>query len=198
MPKKLRLRRKILIEPGFQLALGGTTMLLLLAYGAIVVFSVVYPISEFMDLLPATTLNAEIKSRILSAPFPVWPVLLVIVLLAGLQAVALSHRVAGPTFRFRRAIREMAAGRYQQPLTLRKYDYLKEVADGLAHLGDSLHHRREALVGGLAGLRAELEQHRELLRRGEANSTSEHDITQILQQIETLEQIAQGTAHPDD
>jgi nitrate/nitrite-specific signal transduction histidine kinase len=151
-----------------------------------------------MDLLPATPLNAEMKSRILAAPYPVWPVLLVILLLAGLQAVALSHRVAGPTFRFRRAIREMAAGRYQQPLTLRKYDYLKEVADGLAHLGASLHHRREALLSGLASLRAEIEQHRELLRRGEAASTPQHDITRILKQIETLEQIAQGSTHPDD
>jgi HAMP domain-containing protein len=198
MPKRPRLRRRILVEPGFQLALGGAIVFLLLAYGAIVVFSVIYPISEFMDLLPATALDGEIKGRILAAPYPVWPVILVIVLVAGLQAVALSHRVAGPTFRLRRAIREMRAGRYRQPLTLRKHDYLKEVADGLAHLGDSLHRRREALLSGLAGLRVELEQHRELLRQGEAASTSQHDITRILQQIETLEQIAQGTAHPDD
>ncbi len=198
MPKKSLLRRKLLVEPKIQLAVGGTTMLLLIAYGAIVVFSVIYSISEFMDLLPATPLNAELKSRILAAPYPVWPVILVIVLLAGLQAVALSHRVAGPTFRFRRAIREMAAGKYQQPLTLRKHDYLKEVADGLAHLGDSLHHRREALLSGLASLRAEVEQHREFLRRGEADATPQHDITRILKQIETLEQLAQGSTHPDD
>ena len=49
--------------------------------------------------------------------------------MAGLVAVMISHRVAGPLVRIRRYLRLMARGEFDlAPLELRRYDELKDIA----------------------------------------------------------------------
>ncbi len=185
-------RKKFLIQPKFQLALGSAMMVLVCAYSAILVFSIMYPMSNFLDLSPEGSINPEVKQRILTIPTYVWLIVLIFGLLLAFQAILISHRIAGPTFRLRRAIREITDGKYQQNLTLRRYDCLKDLATGLAQLGSLLHGQRERLLAELAGFRAALDAHRQQLARGGDPASLQADIQPILQRVQHLEQIVQG------
>jgi hypothetical protein len=185
-------RKKFLIQPKFQLALGGAMMILVCAYSAILVFSIMYPMSTFLDLAPDGSINPEVKQRILTIPGYVWMIVLVFGLLLAFQAILISHRIAGPTFRLRRAIREITDGKYQQNLTLRRYDCLKDLATGLAALGLLLHSRRENLLAEVAGLRTALDAHRQRLARGGEVASLQADIDPMLRRVQSLEQIVQG------
>ena len=67
-------------------------------------------------------------------------VILLIVLAIGMAVYAIvqSHRIAGPVFRFRRALRAMTGRDYDFFLQLRKADYLKDVAEQLNELNHTL------------------------------------------------------------
>jgi hypothetical protein len=185
-------RKRFLIQPKFQLALGGAMMVLLFAYSAILVFSIMYPISTFLDLSPEGSINPEVKQRVLTVPPYIWLIVFIFGLLLAFQAILLSHRIAGPMFRLRRAIGEITAGKYQQNLTLRRYDCLKDLATGLMQLGSLLHTRRESLVGELASLRTDLEAHRRALTRGGDVALLGQEVTGLLRRLEAMEQIVQG------
>ena len=185
-------RKKFLIQPRFQLALGTAMMVLVCAYSAILVFSIMYPMSNFLDLAPEGSINPEIKLRILTIPGYVWMIVLIFGLLLAFQAILISHRIAGPTFRLQRAIREITDGKYQQNLTLRRYDCLKDLATGLAQLGSLLHGQREGLLAELASCRAALDAHRQQLARGGDPTSLQADIPPILQRVQRLEELVQS------
>ncbi len=70
-------------------------------------------------------------------------------LFMGLYTILLSHRVAGPAYRITRCVQRMIEGAYDFTVTLRKKDYLKDVAADLNLLLVDLRKRqarvREAL-----------------------------------------------------
>lgn len=70
-------------------------------------------------------------------------------LFMGLYTILLSHRVAGPAYRITRCVQRMTQGVYDFTVTLRKKDYLKDVAADLNVLLSDLRKRqarvREAL-----------------------------------------------------
>ncbi|MBI5365986.1 MAG: methyl-accepting chemotaxis protein [Planctomycetes bacterium] len=63
----------------------------------------------------------------------------------GLVTVLLSHRVAGPAYRFCKSLRRMIAGDYNFEVKLRKNDYLQDVATNLNALLARLRDREEKL-----------------------------------------------------
>jgi hypothetical protein len=189
---KLFPRKRFLIQPKFQLALGGAMMVLLFAYSAILVFSIMYPMSTFLDLSPEGSINPEVKQRVLTVPSYIWLIVFLFGLLLAFQAILLSHRIAGPVFRLRRAIGEITAGKYQQNLTLRRYDCLKDLATGLMQLGSLLHARRESLLGELSGLRTDLEAHRQALSGGGEPARLGQGVAGLLQRLDAMERLVQG------
>jgi hypothetical protein len=187
---KLFRRKRFLIQPKFQLALGGGMMVLLFAYSAILVFSILYPMATFLELSPEGSIDPEIKQRVLTIPPYVWLIVTILGLLLAFQAILFSHRIAGPAFRLGRAIREMSAGEYQPNLILRRHDCLNDLATDIAQLGSLLHCRRERLLVELAGLRADLEEHRRRLERGEDMASRAQEVAGILRRIQAMEQFA--------
>lgn len=53
-----------------------------------------------------------------------WPALLVILILLGIHAVIVSHRIAGPLFRFRMSFEKIIEGNLKPPIRIRKNDFL--------------------------------------------------------------------------
>ena len=185
-------RKNYLVRPRFQLSLTAATAAFLLLYSALVAFLILYPIAVLINPLPVNGLTPEVKKEILSLPHYIWPLILILALVAAVQVILLSHRISGPSFRLERAIREMAAGQYQPFLTLRKGDCLQEVAESLALLADTLHQRRQTFLEELGQLRTRLEQHADAMRRGEAPTALQADLERMLQQVRMLEGIADG------
>jgi methyl-accepting chemotaxis protein len=60
-----------------------------------------------------------------------------------------SHRIAGPAFRLKRVLGEMAGGRRGFRVRLRRKDYLKDIADALNNLLEKTEDR-EAKISALA------------------------------------------------
>lgn len=175
-------RRNVLIQPRFQLALTAKAILFLVLYSTALVLLILFP----------SGLTPEAKRQVLSLPSYTWALILALGVVGAVHVILLSHRVAGPSFRLVRAIRQMATGEYQQPLTLRKHDALKEVAESLAFLGQTLHHRRQALLDELGKLRTRLAE----LRDGKTASALQQDLESLLEQITVLQRLAEGTDVP--
>ena len=67
--------------------------------------------------------------------------LIVLVPLVSVFGIRLSHKVAGPLVRIRAALADMAQGRFDIRITLRKGDALTELAEDINRLAESLRNR---------------------------------------------------------
>ena len=73
-----------------------------------------------------------------------WTMVLELIVLAPLVSVfgiRLSHKVAGPLVRIRAALADMAQGRFDIHIKLRKGDALTELAEDINRLAESLRNR---------------------------------------------------------
>ncbi len=71
----------------------------------------------------------------------VLPRLLIIMLAIGLASIVVSHKLAGPVYRFERSVNAMADGRLDLHFTLRRGDELCDLAEALERLAESLRER---------------------------------------------------------
>ena len=119
-------RRRLVVEPKVQMALARRAawqwiLFLMLGFGLLFAWeSLVIGVS-----LPLSVAAEQIWARYS-------PALAVLVLLLPIliyDALRFSNRFAGPVYRLRRAMRELAQGENVQPLSLRKRDFLKEMAE---------------------------------------------------------------------
>lgn len=60
-----------------------------------------------------------------------WPAAVLALLLVSLDSVRVSHRIAGPVFRFRETLRRLRDGEAVGEIRLRESDLLQELADDL-------------------------------------------------------------------
>jgi len=137
-------RRRIVIEPGFQLrlALGATA-------AAVVLINLVL----LAGFLPGEALGIgrlSLTGAILVA-------LLEALLLALVWRSTLhtSHRIAGPDYRVREALAALADGDLSTRVHLRRHDYFKDLAQAVNRLAEIRGGQLERLRGILAELEAQ-------------------------------------------
>jgi methyl-accepting chemotaxis protein len=82
-----------------------------------------------------------VAGEFLSLHYRFWPAIPVVLVLLGAHSILVSHRVAGPLHRFRKIYREVAKGDLTGVVRLRKNDYLKDDAELLSLMIDSLRSR---------------------------------------------------------
>ena len=70
------------------------------------------------------TEQAEAASQFLSLHARIWPAVFLVLILLTVHSVFVSHRIAGPLYRFRKIFRAVADGDLSSHRPLRKYDYL--------------------------------------------------------------------------
>lgn len=81
-----------------------------------------------------------------------WPVTAVAMAVKALHAVWLSHRIAGPLYRFRRVFDQLARGDLSGRVRIRPRDYLIDEAHALDVAVSSLRERAEGVRAGVAAL----------------------------------------------
>jgi methyl-accepting chemotaxis protein len=135
-----------LLQPLLQVRLGLYSIVLSIIFG-LGVFTIIYVnFYKFYDLvLELTDLRAEVNEILKSYIQGALGWLLFAFFAYFLVTVAISifftHRLVGPTYAFRRHIKELARGNYRSRVTLRKGDAFSEVADDLNELAQSLEQR---------------------------------------------------------
>jgi hypothetical protein len=183
------LRRKtFVVEPRFQLAMAAKLLLFLLVYATIIVYASLRSMAETIYILPLNCLTPEVKDRLWA--FPTEPLLLslLVALLVVLQIFLWSYRFAGPEFRLKRIIREMASGQYPQRVTLRKHDYLKGLAESLVDLAQTLREHRQEDADRLNELQGKVEECTTHIRNGAPPGVVMGQLEELAQQISSLKQ----------
>jgi hypothetical protein len=115
-----------------------------------------------------------------------WPTLLLVALLIGLDSIRMSHRIAGPLFRFGRVLEEIRQGGLPRPIKLRKDDLLQDECERINEAIRALEiARREEEERG-AALRASAANVRELVLNGNSALTREQTevLGHLLEQLE--------------
>jgi len=147
MSEQKRKLTNFLLQPLLQVRLGLYAILLSLAFG-ISVFAIIYVnLYKFYDLVLELTDLREEVSEILNADIRgifLWMLLALVVYFFITVAISIffTHRLVGPTYAFRRHIKDLSRGNYKSRVILRKGDAFQEVADDLNELALKLEKRQ--------------------------------------------------------
>ncbi len=116
-----------------------------------------------MIRLQSTTISPaerqEAADQFLSLNERVWPALLLVFVLLALHLIMVSHKIAGPLYRFRKVFDAVGAGDLAVRATLREGDFLGRDADSINAMIASLRARIRAIQdqhGEVPGLLAAL------------------------------------------
>jgi signal transduction histidine kinase len=98
-------------------------------------------------------------------------ILALLVLGIGAAGIFVTHKIAGPIFKMKRHLREVAAGQLQVPWGLRKGDELVDFFDAFRDMVASLRTEREAHIARIEGALSKLE--------GGENSEAESSLREL-------------------
>lgn len=144
MPKKIR--KRYLIKKGFQLRLISRIMLLvvfavLLTGGGVLLMTRYRESKDDAELFYVTKNFGEDPIKITQEHI-VFPVLLysglILLIIASIEMLFYSHRIAGPLYRINNDIKRMAKGEIGDKINLRKRDEFKELAESINLLKEKI------------------------------------------------------------
>ena len=138
-------RKKYFIEKQLQTKFILCTILLLMFYTLlfVVILFLPYVIHLSSDYSPKE--QTEAARMLLSLHTSIWPALAAVVLSLGVLSIFISHKVAGPIYRLKKFLAEIAAGQVDMDLKFRKRDELHDLAANVNLVVHELRH----LVGAL-------------------------------------------------
>jgi methyl-accepting chemotaxis protein len=133
-------RKQILVDPGFQVGLSVNMLAWLYFY--ILMFALVVNAPWIWSIFTASAQDAKFQEAVQRLQwftrFAIVPLALMFVCVAA-HGVVFAHRVAGPVFRIKATLREIAQHKFPStPVRLRPKDYFKDVATDLSTMIDAL------------------------------------------------------------
>jgi methyl-accepting chemotaxis protein len=131
-------RKNYFIEKKFQAKYILLTVLMLLTYTFlfVVIIFAPYMLTLYFDYPIAE--KADAARVILLLHGTIWPWLGGIILFFGVISIFISHKVAGPLFRIKKALSQVTDGDLSVVIKLRKWDDLKDLADHINKLIEEL------------------------------------------------------------
>jgi methyl-accepting chemotaxis protein len=150
-------RRRVIVDPAFQYSLIARTVVHTLVVLALVSAGLFGPI--LLDSLGEGQ-GADFADHAIAMVYMhvrFWWIALLSIVLVALDAVRVSHRIAGPLVPLKRNLRALGEGRLPETLYTRPNDYLKQEVEIVNEAVDRLAQRIEAIrsrhAGVVAGLR---------------------------------------------
>lgn len=137
-------RRKIILQPAYQLRVAVTILLFVVAYSLLLGFLIFYPLFEQFNAMASPEEQIWIAREVIDLHRRFWPSVAVVGILVALQSIFVTHRLVGPAFHIQRILGEFAAGRYATRVVLRRRDRLKELEATVNALGEVLLQRDRA------------------------------------------------------
>jgi methyl-accepting chemotaxis protein len=161
MGKPPQRRRKLIVDPSFQVRASVAIFLFVLVYSGLLALLIFYPLQVEFDKITDETARTIIADQILVLHARVWPAVLAVALLAGGQIIFFSHRIAGPIYRVRMSLDSLLRGDYGVRVKLRDNDNFKELepmVNSLAELLEAQHAKIEQLTSLVSSDRANLSE----------------------------------------
>jgi hypothetical protein len=119
-------RRRFLVDPKLQLGLVWHSLGLVLLTQAVVLLGILVPlVQELQHDANNPMLGVDEAVVLLHVHDSIWWIVLLSIVLPVISALHVSHRIAGPMVRFRRDLRQLAAGSLPAPLHPRARDQLQ-------------------------------------------------------------------------
>lgn len=152
--KRFRRRRRFLVL-NFQYQLLAVNVLYFLSILLIFAGILFIPVMIQLGSSPLSRNEAlEAANQFLSLHARIWPGILIVFVLLVLHSILISHRIAGPLYRFRSFFKAVADGHLGGRVRIRKNDYLHEDAQAINDMISSLRikaavlreHSRQALA----------------------------------------------------
>ena len=150
-------RKKIIVKPGFQLKTALVLALCILAYSLIFGAMIFYPLYHELNTAQSLDVQTNVSKTILYLHRRIWPGLLAVAVLAGIQSVFASHRIAGPMYRFEKMAEDLLRGNYGARIRTRKGDEFKEMTRLLNDLASDLEVARARQVQFFTDVKTRLE-----------------------------------------
>jgi methyl-accepting chemotaxis protein len=117
--------------------------------------------------------TSQAADQFLSLHTRVWPAASILFVLLIVHSVLVSHRIAGPLYRFRTFFQAISAGNLSGRVTIRKHDYLHEDARAISAMMASLRDRISSVKRCHEELRGTLNQLEEVADRGSTTDIKE-------------------------
>lgn len=155
----------------------------------LLVVAIVLFLPPILQLRSATVLeeNEHVAVAFLFLHSRLWPALLLVLGLLAFHSVIVSHRIAGPLYRFQRVWAAIAEGDLSVRARLRKSDYLKKEADVMNAMIEALARRVGGMQAQAAAVRTAFDDVRRARERGsaEALERSLEDLSRRLDDFES-------------
>lgn len=127
-----------------------------------------------------------------------WPALIALVLAAAIFSIYLTHRVAGPLYRFQKSTAELAEGNLALRIKLRRGDELHDLADlanrAVANLDRAMREIRDRTAGTTQALRAAMDG---LKATGGADRAHVDRLEEALRESQQIEEVLKGFRFSD-
>lgn len=130
--------------------------------------------------------QAEAASQFLSLHGRVWPAVFLVFMLLAIHSIFVSHRIAGPLYRFRNIFRAVADGDLSSPAPLRKHDYLTRELGVLSEMIASLRIKIKSIEHPCTEARALVETLERAIE-GESIETVHQTIKGLRREMERLQ-----------
>ena len=172
-------RRKILIQPGYQLRVAAMILVFILVYSMLLGFLIFYPLHLQFSSATGREEQFWLAREIIDLHKRFWPSVLVVGILVAVQSIFATHRIVGPAYHLRRILEGFTAGRYDMRAHLRRWDRLKELEAAVNTLGEALLRRKQAeqeCVSRLQGAAA-------ILKGGVSGSTPAPEVHEAVAEI---------------
>ena len=141
--------------------------------------------------------QGEVAGQFLALHARVWPAMFVVFVLLALHSVLVSHRIAGPLYRFRSIFKAIAEGDLSIRAHLRKTDYLGKESDSLNEMVVSLRTKLAGIQKHSEEVEAAILGLKESVERGSLKEVHQHivDLQAGTKGLETS--IRHFRLHPD-
>lgn len=148
-------RKKVLIEPVYQLKSALTVIISMIAYSLLLGFIVFFPL--YLEMAASENIDQMewIAVLVLQLHKRIWPAVLIVAIAVGIQSIYSTHRILGPSFQLKKNIKEFIRGNFVYT-KFRRRDQLKDIEPVLNELADKLTKVKRSDVEFHEHIRAEL------------------------------------------
>jgi methyl-accepting chemotaxis protein len=122
-------RRQYFIDKQLQTKYIVLTILLLVIYTFLFVVILIFPYIVPLTLEAPLEEQAEAARMLLTLHKSIWPALGLVMLIMSSASIFITHKIAGPVYRFRKVLAEVSDGNLDISIKLRDKDDLKDLAD---------------------------------------------------------------------
>jgi len=151
-------RRRLLVDR-FQYRLIWVSVIHFGLVLSVFLVSMLLPLMLKLDDPSATYLERQrVAEVLLFFDEQLWIPLGAVFLLLAVHSLLVSHRIAGPLFRFQRVFESVAGGDFGVRANIRKHDYLHTHAKSLNEMIEALERRRQGLEGQALQVKEEAAQ----------------------------------------